>query len=250
MKEIMRRLLGGVAVFSLIAAMALTVSLLSNNVVYALPSEESIKDLSDGDMVTVTYIEKSGTCNCDENTVTADMTKLHYKDLKGYDKVKEILDVRPADANSAEGMADQESVAENPSESTDSATADETPAAPTEPTITEAKWVSGEGEGAQFTIKGVVPAEMVAQGYTPEEFYLKVGGDPTPENWDGIQTAQEGVDLKTTNNPDGSISFEWTNTFYCPESSFSASDSVNVSFSVHDKEYTKEIMSPSVTLTQ
>ena len=86
-------------------------------------------------------------------------------------------------------------------------------------------------------IQGVV---MVGQGESTD-----------PEDWIGIATSQEGVDIDGMLMDDGSWKFKWLGQFYIPEEDGKTLDPdspVNLCFSVHDEDYTEEIYSPTITL--
>ena len=248
MKGFVKKIAGGLAVFGLLAGGALAVSAVGGSIVYADASEESIMGLDDSEKVIVKYKENRDFCDCScdsKKPITETMTKAQYKELKKDEKVKEIIEVKPAEAAGAEGDVATEGMAVS-DEAAETAKDEPVATTPTELQITSAEWLGGEGDEALFSVSGFVPAGLAVDGYLPEEFYLGVGAAPTIDNWAGIQTAQDGVDMKTTENADGSLNVEWSNTFYCPETELNSNDEWYVSFSVHDPEYTEEILSPAV----
>ena len=86
--------------------------------------------------------------------------------------------------------------------------------------------------------------------WKPEEFYLLPGENASLDDWIGIATAQEGVDLDIWDNDDGSISFKWSGSFYMPEATLADDADAYVCFSVHDADYTQEMPSATVCLKQ
>ena len=102
-----------------------------------------------------------------------------------------------------------------------------------------------------YMVSGTVSKEMYDKGYRVEEFYLMQGESTDPEDWIGIATAQEGVDIDGVLMDDGSWKFKWLGQFYIPEEDGKTLDPdspVNLCFSVHDEDYTEEIYSPTITL--
>lgn len=257
MKNVMKKVFGGVAVFGALAAVFLTVAALSSTVAFADVSEDSIEGLSDDDEVVVSYKEKDkdcDSCSCSEKYDDVTMTKSEYNALKGKSYIV-ITSVRPANESSETEAATEETAAEAATETTDEP---EATAEATEETVQEtaepiqiesALWEKVDGENV-FHVSGRVSKELLDQGWKPEEFYLLPGENASLDDWIGIATAQEGVDLDIWDNEDGSISFKWSGSFYMPEATLADDADAYVCFSVHDADYTQEMPSATVCLKQ
>ena len=120
--------------------------------------------------------------------------------------------------------------------------------------IGHAFWEAEASDDGSYTfmVSGTVSPDMYDQGYRVEEFYLMQGSED-PDDWVGIATSQEGVDIEGGLLDDGSWEFKWLGTFYIPGEDGKTLDPdqpVNVCFSVHDPDYTEEIYSPTITLTK
>ncbi len=256
MKNVMKKVFGGVAVFGALAAVFLTVGALSSAVVLADASEESIEGLSDDDEVIVSYKEKDkdcDSCSCSEKYDDVTMTKSEYNALKGKSYIV-ITSVRPANESSETEAATEETVAEAATEATEAEATPETTEETVEETaepiqIESALWEKVDGENV-FHVSGRVSKELLDQGWKPEEFYLLPGENASLDDWIGIATAQEGVDLDIWDNEDGSMSFKWSGSFYMPEATLADDADAHVCFSVHDADYTQEMPSATVCLKQ
>lgn len=258
MKNVMKKVFGGVAVFGALAAVFLTVAALSSTVAFADVSEDSIEGLSDDDEVIVSYKEKDkdcDSCSCGNKTYKdVTMTKGEYDALKEKRYI-EIISVGPANESNETEAATEETAAEAATETTDEP---EAAAEATEETVQEtaepiqiesALWEKVDGENV-FHVSGRVSKELLDQGWKPEEFYLLPGENASLDDWIGIATAQEGVDLDIWDNEDGSISFKWSGSFYMPEATLADDADAHVCFSVHDADYTQEMPSATVCLKQ
>lgn len=120
--------------------------------------------------------------------------------------------------------------------------------------IGHAFWEAEPSDDGSYTfmVSGTVSPDMYDQGYRVEEFYLMQGSED-PDDWVGIATSQEGVDIEGGLLDDGTWEFKWLGTFYIPGEDGKTLDPdqpVNVCFSVHDPDYNEEIYSPTVTLTK
>jgi hypothetical protein len=252
MKNVMKKVFGGMAVFGALAAVFLTVAALSSTVAFADVSEESIEGLSDDDEVVVSYKVEDKDCSCFDKTYNdISMTKAEYNTLKGKKRTV-IISVRPANESSETEAATEETAPEAATEATE---AEATPEA-TEETVEEtaepiqiesALWEKVDGENV-FHVSGRVSKELLDQGWKPEEFYLLPRENASLDDWIGIATAQEGVDLDIWDNEDGSISFKWSGSFYMPEATLADDADAHVCFSVHDADYTQEMPSATVCL--
>ncbi len=256
MKNVMKKVFGGVAVFGALAAVFLTVAALSSTVAFADVSEDSIEGLSDDDEVIVSYKEKDkdcDSCSCSEKYDDVTMTKSEYNALKGKSYIV-ITSVRPANESSETEAATEETVAEAATEATEAEATPETTEETVEETaepiqIESALWEKVDGENV-FHVSGRVSKELLDQGWKPEEFYLLPGENASLDDWIGIATAQEGVDLDIWDNEDGSISFKWSGSFYMPEATLADDAEAHVCFSVHDADYSQEMPSATVCLKQ
>lgn len=116
MKEVLKQILGGVAIFAVLSISSLAISGLvgsvvsARSVVFADDPEKAIENLDANDDIYVKYVFKSGDCKCNDKVDTAQIKKKDYEEFKNRPYVHEILEAGPVKKE----PSDKISMAEKP----------------------------------------------------------------------------------------------------------------------------------------
>ena len=158
MKEVLKRILGGVAIFTVLSVSSLAISGLvgsvvsARSVVFADDPEKAIENLDDNDDIYVKYVFKSGDCKCNDKVDTAQIKKKDYEEFKNRAYVHEILEAGPVKNE----PSDKISMVEKPD--------------------TEASKDAGSTDGAKQS------AESAQDSHVPQNLETKLLGEETGDD--------------------------------------------------------------------